>query len=422
MLRRLRRATLAVFRREVEPVDQAVLGRFLPTWHGVGRRSTLREAIVPLQGLPLPVALWESDVLPRRVPGYQPSQLDALCASGEVVWVGAGLDRVALYFRDDAAALGPPEAPRSGGEAAAAVRAALHGGALFWSDLVAATGLDPADALAVLWELVWAGEVTNDAWTPLRAPRRYELPRPDPRRRFSRSRARGNRRAGSLVAGRRIVRRRAGPPGACRAAARAARHRDARRRARRGHPRRLRCGLRRASCAGDDRGLSTWLLRRRARGAQFAPPGAVERLRELRDSTGDAVVLAAARPAQPYGAALPWPKRAAARAARVAGAQVVLLDGEQRCSWSAAGARSSRSATPTSRGCATRWTRSSPLCVQAARLAVERFDGEPVVESAYLPLLVESGFLVGRGVPCCVPDGAMNGSRRSDLLPEVNRL
>ena len=99
---------LAVFRREVEPVDQAVLGRFLPTWHGVGRRSTLREAIVPLQGLPLPVALWESDVLPRRVPGYQPSQLDALCASGEVVWVGAGLDRVALYFRDDAAALGPP--------------------------------------------------------------------------------------------------------------------------------------------------------------------------------------------------------------------------------------------------------------------------------------------------------------------------
>ena len=49
-------------------------------------------------------------MLPRRVPGYRPEQLDALCASGEVVWVGAGLDRVAVYFREDAPALGPPPA------------------------------------------------------------------------------------------------------------------------------------------------------------------------------------------------------------------------------------------------------------------------------------------------------------------------
>src|SRR5438132_357888 len=110
VLRRLRRASLAALRREVEPVEQAAFGRFLPSWHGVGRRASLREALVPLQGLALPVSLWESDVLPRRVPGYQPEQLDALCASGEVVWVGAGLDRVALYFREDSPALGPPPA------------------------------------------------------------------------------------------------------------------------------------------------------------------------------------------------------------------------------------------------------------------------------------------------------------------------
>src|SRR5690349_20083880 len=110
VLRRLRRASLAALRREVEPAEQAAFGRFLPSWHGIDRRASLREALVPLQGLALPVALWESDVLPRRVPGYRPEQLDALCASGEVVWVGAGLDPVALYIREDAPALGPPPA------------------------------------------------------------------------------------------------------------------------------------------------------------------------------------------------------------------------------------------------------------------------------------------------------------------------
>src|SRR6185437_10648197 len=106
VLRRLRRASLAALRREVEAVEPEALARFLPGWHGVGRRASLREALVPLQALPLPVALWESEVLPRRVPGYRPEQLDALTASGEVVWVGAGNDRVAMYFREDAAALG----------------------------------------------------------------------------------------------------------------------------------------------------------------------------------------------------------------------------------------------------------------------------------------------------------------------------
>ena len=104
VLRRIRRATLAVLRREVEPAEQAAFGRFLPSWHGVGRRQGLREALVPLQGLALPATLWESDVLPRRVPSFRPADLDVLCASGEVVWVGAGLDRVAVLPRRRTAA------------------------------------------------------------------------------------------------------------------------------------------------------------------------------------------------------------------------------------------------------------------------------------------------------------------------------
>ena len=138
VLRRLRRASLAALRKEVEPAEQAALGRFLPAWHGIDRRASLREALVPLQALPLPVSLWESEVLRRRVPGYQPASLDALCATGEVVWVGAGLDRVALYFRADAPLLGAPAgAPRPEGEAADALREALARSAEFWPDLLA---------------------------------------------------------------------------------------------------------------------------------------------------------------------------------------------------------------------------------------------------------------------------------------------
>src|SRR5262249_41213790 len=136
VLRRLRRASLAALRREVEPAEQAAFGRFLPAWHGIDRRATLREALVPLQGLPVPVSLWESEVLPRRVPGYRQEQLDQLCASGELVWVGAGLDRVAVFFREDAAVLGRPlGAPEPEGVAHDAIRGALAGGARFWQDL-----------------------------------------------------------------------------------------------------------------------------------------------------------------------------------------------------------------------------------------------------------------------------------------------
>ncbi|HEX5853571.1 MAG TPA: DEAD/DEAH box helicase, partial [Solirubrobacteraceae bacterium] len=186
VLRRLRRASLAALRKEIEPADQRRLAAFLPSWQGVDRHSgvgagidRLREVLVPLQGLALPVDTWERDVLPRRTGAYSPTWLDALCASGEVVWVGAGSlarsGRVALYFRDDASAIGPPASGRAdsaspGGPEQNLIRELLAKGPSFFTDLLA--DLDaPAEVLReALWDLVWAGEVTNDAWAPLRAP------------------------------------------------------------------------------------------------------------------------------------------------------------------------------------------------------------------------------------------------------------
>jgi ATP-dependent Lhr-like helicase len=399
VLRRLRRASLARLRKEVEPVDQGALGRFLPAWQGLDRRATLREALVPLQGLSLPVPLWESDVLPRRVPGYEPARLDQLTASGEVVWVGAGLERVALYFREDAPALGRPGAlPPPESQAHDALRAALASGALFWFDLLRESGLEGEAALPALWDLVWAGEVTNDAWQPLRASRRFQAPRPERRpRRFSRSRAdaitatqgRWSPTAGLFP----------GDP----------------------DPRALaelllerqgivtRDGVRAEGIPGgyapvyrELRRLETLGVCRRGYfveglgGAQFALPGAVERLRE-RPEEERALVLAAADPAQPYGAALSWPKRSGARAARVAGAQVVLLGGEAALFVE----RGGRSLVPL-RDPEEAWLRTALEALVAharrtglKRLAVERFDGNPVGETEVMPLLLEAGFLAG---------------------------
>ncbi len=401
VLRRLRRASLAALRREVEPAEQAALGRFLPAWHGIDRRATLREALVPLQALPVPVSLWESEVLPRRVPGYRPEQLDALCASGEAVWVGAGLDRVAILFREDASVLGAPAgSPRTDRAETAAVVAALDREALFWRDLLAATQLEGDEALVALWELVWAGEVTNDAWTPLRAARRYGIPQAERRpRRFSRTRGgpttstQGrwslasrlfdglpDRRAlAELVLERQGIVTRDGVRGE-------------------GIP----GGY--GAVYGELRALENVGVCRRGYfveglgGAQFALPGAVERLRELRGAEEtDALVLAAADPAQPYGAALPWPKRAGARAARVAGAHVVMLAGAPALFVE----RGGRSLIPL-RDPEDGWLREALDALVthvrsrgARRLAVERFDSIPVTESDVLPLLIEAGFLAG---------------------------
>ena len=407
VLRRIRRASLAVLRRQVEPAEQAALGRFLPGWHGIDRRASLREALVPLQGLALPVSLWETEILPRRIPGYQAAWLDQLCATGEVVWIGAGLDRVALYYRDDVPLLGPPARGEPlAGEIHDMVRAALAESAAFWPELLQRLDADRTDGLASLWELVWNGEVTNDAWAPLRAKRRYGVPTAERRpRRFSRSRAAGDvATVGRWSLAARLYESRGEPASAPdrRALAELLLERQ-------GIV--TRDGVRAEGIVGgygavygELKALETVGSCRRGYfveglgGAQFALPGAVERLRELRDADDEEpLVLAAADPAQPYGGVLPWPKRAASRAARVAGAHVVLLGGVA----SLYVERGGRSLLPL-REPDTEWLRPAIDALVAwvrsergRRLAVERFDGRPVVESDLLPLLVEAGFLAG---------------------------
>ncbi len=140
VLRRLRRASLAVLRKEVEAVDQRALARFMPAWQNVDRHPAsgagidrLRDALVPLQGLALPAEVWEREVLPRRVGAYSPSWIDQLCAAGELVWLGAGAlgrhsGRVALYFREDLPLLGAPASRGEGGRVAASRAGGRHGG------------------------------------------------------------------------------------------------------------------------------------------------------------------------------------------------------------------------------------------------------------------------------------------------------
>src|SRR5665811_181377 len=123
VLRRVRRASLAHLRREVEPAGRDRFARFLPSWQNVDAHRAsgagpdrLRDALVPLQGVALTPKVWEGEVLPRRLGAYSPAWLDELCTSGELVWVGAGArgrsdGRVALYFREDVRLAGPPLRP-----------------------------------------------------------------------------------------------------------------------------------------------------------------------------------------------------------------------------------------------------------------------------------------------------------------------
>ena len=197
VLRRIRRRSLAALRKEVEPVDAAAFARFLPAWQGADRPhggpDALTRTLERLQGAAIPASILERDVLPARVQGFRPADLDALTASGDLVWIGAGAlgtddGRVTLLFRDRAAALAPAPGESPAGPLHDAIRAQLaNRGASFWPDLVQAAGTaDPTVVLRALWDLVWAGEVTNDTLAPLRAfgrssrrvPRTPARPRP----------------------------------------------------------------------------------------------------------------------------------------------------------------------------------------------------------------------------------------------------
>ena len=151
VLRRLRRASLATLRKEVEPAEQRALARFLPEWQGVDTAppggagvDRLREMLVPLQGLALAPEVWERDVLPRRVGAYSPAWMDQLCAQRRAGVGGRRRARPATPAgwrctsartragsgRRPSRASAPTPAPR-------AIRERLARGAAFWTDLLA---------------------------------------------------------------------------------------------------------------------------------------------------------------------------------------------------------------------------------------------------------------------------------------------
>jgi ATP-dependent Lhr-like helicase len=481
VLRRLRRASLAALRKEIEPVDGLALSAFMPSWQGVDRWrpsrqaasesrvagvERLREVLVPLQGLALPVASWERDVLPARTGSYSPSWLDALCASGEVVWVGAGSlgrdsGRVALYFREDAPLLGPP--PAAGGTARGArgeppcqpehvlLCERLSAAPCFFGDLLAEIDVPAVALTRALWDLVWAGEATNDAWAPLRAPRQALAGRVGSAVPRARS---GGMRAGRRIGGRSLRGGRLGASAQVQGrwsltqslfgeAVSAQRTLERRRERRRALAELLleRYGVltrEQVSAEGVAGGFSaiygplceleTLGACRRGYfveglgGAQFALPGAVERLR-VRPGDGEPTtqVLAAVDPAQPCGAVLPWPRREgqARRPARVAGAYVVFVEhrpvlylerggrgiltlegssitGGKEASWSApralAGAVSGQAAPLM---LALRALADAVRSGRVDAVALERVDGEPAIGSELEAALVELGFRQG---------------------------
>jgi ATP-dependent Lhr-like helicase len=363
VLRLLRRRSLARLRREVEPVDAAALGRFLPAWQGVAPvgelppplRGTaalerLAEVVDQLSGVSIPASVLERDVLPARIPGYQPRLLDELGALGEVAWVGRGSlgrddGRVVLY-RPGRELLRPEGLPdgveRSDGPRHEAIRAHLAGrGASFYRALHAAAGGGPdRDVLDALWDLVWAGEVTNDTFAPLRALRWKRPARSTARPRAGRLTALGPPEAAgrwSLVDGAAAT---GTPTERLHATALALLDR---------YGVLVRESVMAEGVSGGFAGVYPVLRALEEAGrirrgyfveglgaAQFALAGAIDRLRAARDPATDrgerplVHLLAAADPANPYGAAIPWPRRGdddRRPLPRAAGASVVLVDG-----------------------------------------------------------------------------------------------
>ncbi len=420
VLRRVRRASLARLRREVEAADRTELARFLPSWQNVDAYrpagagpDRLREALVPLQGVALTPKVWERDVLPRRLGAYSPTWLDELCTSGELVWVGAGAlgrsdGRVALYFREDVRLAGPPpsnaklEPPQ--GEVHEAIRERLAAGPSFWLDLLA--DLDhPAEELHnALWDMAWSGEVTNDAFSPLRAPRlRAVASQERAGRRFARRRST----AGAAVQGRwsltePLFANAPGPGARLRAQAELMMERYG-------------IVTRETVLAeGVPGGFSTLygelgnleLLGTARRGyfveglggAQFALPGAVERLRSLPEADGSHLVLAATDPANPYGASLPWPKlEGGRRPGRTPGAHLLLRDGEPVV-FVERGGRGLLRLIRMEGGELEAAMQALADAVSAGhlpKLAIEKLDGEAVIGSGHEEALIGAGFSRG---------------------------
>ncbi|MEU2392581.1 ATP-dependent helicase [Streptomyces sp. NPDC007369] len=363
VLRRLRRRSLAALRQELEPVPPASLATFLPQWQHLGGAlrgiDGLARAVEQLQGAPVPASALERLVLPSRVAGYAPTLLDELTTTGEVVWAGAGAlpgkdGWVSLYLADAAPLLLPDPHPLELTPVHQALLDTLSGGyGLFFRQLAQsvrathpeATDLELSEAV---WDLAWSGRLTNDTLAPLRSllgsgrtagATAHRARRTVPRGRYGTLGAQASRPGPPTVSGRwsLLPGRAADPTHRAHALARTLLDRHG--------------VVTRGAVAAEGveggfsavyRVLSAFEDSGQARrgyvveglgAAQFAMDGAVDRLRSAERNPPPlaAVVLAAADPANAYGAALPWPEPPAGaghKPGRKAGSLVVLVDGE----------------------------------------------------------------------------------------------
>ena len=425
VLRKLRRRSLALLRKEVEPVEPDALGRFLPAWQHVSGRGLrgvdgVLAAIDQLSGAPVPASALESLVLPARVRDYQPAHLDELTAAGEVIWAGhgplPGADGwISLHLADQADLTLPDPTPFEHTELHQAVLDALApGGAWFFRQLADAVRSTDDTALSgALWDLVWTGRLSNDTLTPLRALTRagtttHRSRRPPPR------------------TGRGSLPRRTGPPEtAGRWAALPDLDTDPTRRAHAVAERLLdRHGVVTRGAVVSERlpggfaavykVLSAFEDSGRCRrgyfvgglgAAQFGTTGAVDRLRTFAEVAPDAdpvaFALAATDPANPFGAALPWPvgdaESGGHRPGRKAGALVVLVDGHLAL-YVERGGRTllTWGEDDTRLGPATQALADAVRRGALGRLTVERADGAQLLGAGQTPLraaLQDAGFV-----------------------------
>ncbi|MFE0459746.1 ATP-dependent helicase [Kitasatospora sp. NPDC058965] len=377
VLRRLRRRSLAALRQEVEAVPPRALAAFLPQWqhlagHQLRGEDGLFRIVEQLQGAVLPASALERLILPARLTDYQPDRLDRLMAQGEIGWVGAGAlpgkdGWISLHLGEAVDLVRPDPLPLTRTPLHDALLAALASGyGLLFKDLCAQVPDTPEpETVAALWDLVWAGLITNDTLAPVRAllgsgrtpgSTAHRAPRAVPRGRYGGLGRVPARPADPTVGGRWSLLPAAAEPTA-RAAGQAQVLLDRHGVLTRGTVQAERVA---GGFAAVYRVLAAFEERGRARrgylveglgGAQFAMDGAADRLRSVnsrleRAGAADwpeqagtpagrpqAQLLAAADPANAYGAALPWPEppgdgTGAHRPGRKAGALVVLVDGE----------------------------------------------------------------------------------------------
>ncbi|HEX5475193.1 MAG TPA: DEAD/DEAH box helicase [Vicinamibacterales bacterium] len=425
VLQTIRRRSLAKLRREVAPVDPPVLARLQTTWQGLARPraglDALLDAIETLQGAPLPASILESEILAARIDAYTPADLDALAAAGEIVWrgvepVGDRDGRVALYLTDHLSRLWRPAAAPDLPDRARAIVEHLreHGASFFAALHDAGGGGYPGETVDAIWDLVWAGLLTNDTFHALRA--------------FTREPERRSRKA---AAGRRSFRsRRVAPPSAegrwsLLADRLATPVSDTEWAAATAQQLLTRYGVvtrELAAAEGITGGfgavydvLKAFEDAGRVRrgyfvggvGAmQFALPPALELLRSLREpsDTAEAIVMAATDPANPYGTTLKWPAATAGEEAagrgptRTVGALVIVVNGSL-AAYIPRGGRQMVIFLPEDEP-----ARSIMGRALAARLAtlvrdegrasllVEEINGRPAADHPLAPYLIEAGF------------------------------